>query len=53
MKTVKQSDSRTDGTESVDLDSKLVPYPEVFLDGLYFSAVLSNEDFWSKIMDLL
>ncbi len=53
VKTGKQSDSGTDETKSVDLDSELVLYPEVSVGGLYFSVGLSIEDFWSKIMDLL
>jgi hypothetical protein len=53
VKTGKQSDSGTDETESVELNSDLVPYPELSVGGLYFSVGLSIEDFWSKIMDLL
>ena len=53
VKTGKKDDSGNDETESVELDSKLVPYPEVTIGGLYFSVGLSIEDFWSKMMDLL
>ncbi|MCH7860075.1 MAG: hypothetical protein IID14_10335 [Candidatus Marinimicrobia bacterium] len=53
VQTGKKDDSGNDETESVELDSKLVPYPEVTIGGLYFSVGLSIEDFWSKITDLL
>ncbi len=53
VKTGKTSSSGTDETESVELNSKLVPYPEVSVGGLYFSVGISIEDFWSNIMDLL
>ncbi len=47
MKTGKQSDSGMDETKSGDLDTELVLYPEMSVGGLYFSASLSIEDFWS------
>ncbi|MCH8837902.1 MAG: hypothetical protein IIA60_08920 [Candidatus Marinimicrobia bacterium] len=53
VKTGKKDDSGNDETESVELDSDLVPYPEVTIGGLYFSVGLSIEDFWSKMMDLI
>ncbi len=52
VKTGQQSDSGTDETESMDLDSELVPYPDLSVGGLYFSVGLSIENFWSKISDL-
>jgi len=53
VQTGKKDDSGNDETKSVELDSDLIPYPEVSMGGLYFSVGLSIEDFWSKIMDLL
>lgn len=53
VKTGKTSSSGTDETESVELDSELVPYPEVPVGGLYFLVGLSIEDLWGKISGLL